>query len=174
MPLRLLIVDDNRQFLEAARDLVEREGMTVVGVASTSADALRCADELQPDVALVDVVLGEESGLDLARQLARPATGRRPRVVLISTYAEEDLTELIGTTPAVGFLSKSSLSGPRPSPASPERRQRCLRRRGGRAAEYDQLNDVRPAGCDVRTGDRSTPGRAGSKAAVPAVPHPIR
>ena len=51
--------------------------MTVVGVASTSADALRYAVELQPDVALVDIVLGDESGFDLAQQLVRRANGGR-------------------------------------------------------------------------------------------------
>ena len=78
MALRLLIVDDNQRFLEAARDLLEREGMTVVGVASTSSDALRYANELQPDVALVDIVLGDESGVDLAQRLARRADGAAP------------------------------------------------------------------------------------------------
>ena len=111
MALRVLIVDDNHRFLEVARDLLEREGMTVVGVATTSADALRYANELQPDVALVDIVLGEESGLDLAQRLVRRANAGRTRVVLISTHAEEDFVELIETSPAVGFLSKSKLSG---------------------------------------------------------------
>jgi len=58
MDLRCLIVDDSRRFLEAARSLLEREGIAVVGVASTSAEALRRAEELKPDVALVDVDLG--------------------------------------------------------------------------------------------------------------------
>ena len=49
MALRVLIVDDNARFLEAARDLLDREGMTVVGVASTSVDALsapKCCDPM--------------------------------------------------------------------------------------------------------------------------------
>ena len=110
MALRVLLVDDNAQFLDAARDLLEREGMRVVGMASTIADALRRAEELQPDVALVDVVLGEESGLDLARRLDAHGGGRS-RVVLISTYAEEDFADLLDPDIAVGFLSKSQLSG---------------------------------------------------------------
>jgi DNA-binding NarL/FixJ family response regulator len=64
--LRTLIVDDNASFLAAARDLLEREGIAVVGVASTSDEAVRRAAEMRPDVTLVDVYLGEESGLDLA------------------------------------------------------------------------------------------------------------
>jgi DNA-binding NarL/FixJ family response regulator len=108
--LRCLIVDDNTRFLEAARDLLEREGITVVGVASTSAEALASADALRPDVVLVDIDLGEESGFDLAQQFA--ATDREPPpVILISTYAERDVAELVAASAAIGFLSKSKVSG---------------------------------------------------------------
>ena len=110
MSLILLIVDDNAQFLRAARELLEQEGMTVVGVASTSAEALEHFDALRPDVTLVDVDLGPESGFDLARRLATESAGEPPSVVLISTYAEQDLRELIDASPTVGFLSKSQLS----------------------------------------------------------------
>jgi DNA-binding NarL/FixJ family response regulator len=109
MAVRCLIVDDNRAFLEAARKLLEREGLTIVGVASTSVDALREAETLRPDVVLVDVSLGEESGFELARRLvadhARGAT-----VILISTRSEAELADLVALSPAAGFLSKSELS----------------------------------------------------------------
>jgi len=48
--ISVLIVDDNGSFLDAARVLLEREGLSVVGVASTGAEALRRAEELSPDV----------------------------------------------------------------------------------------------------------------------------
>jgi DNA-binding NarL/FixJ family response regulator len=111
MTLRLLIVDDSPQFLEAARDLLEGEGMTIVGVATTISDALDRVDVLRPDATLVDIELGDESGFELARRLADVSGGVPERVVLISTYAKEDLLELIEASPAVGFLSKSNLSG---------------------------------------------------------------
>jgi DNA-binding NarL/FixJ family response regulator len=108
MALRCLIVDDSAPFVEAARKFLEREGITIVGVASTSTDALERAQELGPDVALVDIDLGEESGFDLARQIAEgPAS---LPVILISTRAEEDLAELIEASPALGYLSKAHLS----------------------------------------------------------------
>jgi DNA-binding NarL/FixJ family response regulator len=108
--MRLLIVDDNTHFLEAARDLLEREGMTVVAVASTSVEALRRANELQPDVTLVDIDLGNESGFDLARQLTEATGARGSSVILISAYPEQDLVDLIDDSPAIGFVSKSDLS----------------------------------------------------------------
>jgi DNA-binding NarL/FixJ family response regulator len=108
--MRLLIVDDNSHFLEAARHLLEREGMAVVGVASTIAEALRRAGELQPDVTLVDIDLGNESGFDLARQLADASSAARSTVILISACPEQDLVDLIDDSPAIGFVAKSDLS----------------------------------------------------------------
>jgi DNA-binding NarL/FixJ family response regulator len=106
--LRCLIVDDSARFLEAAGALLEREGIAVVGVASTSAEALRRAEELRPDVTLVDIDLGGESGFELARRLAeKPAT---PPVILISTRSEDELSELLEAGPALGFISKADLS----------------------------------------------------------------
>ena len=112
MTLRLLIVDDNAQFLEAARDLLEREGLDVVAVASTGAEAVRQCRRLQPDVTLVDVDLGEESGFDVARRLSELSGGTSSPVVLISTYAEQDLADLIHASPALGYLPKLDISGP--------------------------------------------------------------
>jgi DNA-binding NarL/FixJ family response regulator len=109
MPLRFLLVDDNDAFLDAAKVLLQREGMTVVGLASNTAEALRQARALRPDVILVDIGLGDESGFDLARLLAEDDHGGA-KVILISARAETDYTELIAESPAAGFLAKSELS----------------------------------------------------------------
>jgi DNA-binding NarL/FixJ family response regulator len=110
MPLRLLIVDDNVHFLSAARGLLDGDGMTVVGVATTAAEGLRLAAELQPDVTLVDIDLGEESGFDVARRLKAADFASAQRIILTSAYPEEDFAELIKASPAIAFLSKSDLS----------------------------------------------------------------
>jgi len=105
---RCLIVDDNQVYLGEARDLLQRQGISVVGVASDTGAALAIAASDRPDVALVDVDLGAESGLDVARALA---TSDEPvPVILISAYAEKDLRELLDDSPAVGFLPKSIVS----------------------------------------------------------------
>jgi CheY-like chemotaxis protein len=110
MALRCLIVDDSSAFLTAARGLLERQGVTVVGVARTVAEALRQAAELRPDVVLVDIDLGGESGLELARRMhADPLLAQVP-VILISTHPRDDYADLIAASPAVGFLPKITLS----------------------------------------------------------------
>ena len=106
--LTCVIVDDSPSFLEAASALLEREGLTIAGVASTSAEALRQVDAQRPDVVVVDVMLGRESGFDLARRLAEGDGAEK--VILTSTHAENDLVELIAAAPVIGFLPKSSLS----------------------------------------------------------------
>jgi DNA-binding NarL/FixJ family response regulator len=108
--IRVVIVDDNSEFLDSARRLLEHQGVRVVGVASTNADGLRCVQELRPDVTLVDVNLGEESGFDLAEALQDSDDEVPVRVILISTHAEPDLSDMLETSPAIGFLAKSALS----------------------------------------------------------------
>jgi DNA-binding NarL/FixJ family response regulator len=107
--LRCVIVDDDASFLEAAQILLEADGVTVAGTASSCADALQRVGMLYPDVVLIDIRLGKESGFDAARRLA--AGGYAVEVIMISTHAEADYADLITESPAAGFLSKTELSG---------------------------------------------------------------
>jgi DNA-binding NarL/FixJ family response regulator len=109
--LRCLIVDDAADFCEAARDLLEGQGISVVGCATTSVEAIRSVQELRPEVALVDIDLGAESGFDLARRLADEFDGST--VILVSTHDERDFASLIESSPAVGFVAKTELSAER-------------------------------------------------------------
>ena len=109
--MRCLIVDDSAAFVDAARGLLECEGVSIVGVASTGAEALRLFEEIRPDVTLVDINLGGESGFELAEQLHRVGWSTSSPVILISTHAAEDFADMIETSPAAGFLSKSALTG---------------------------------------------------------------
>jgi DNA-binding NarL/FixJ family response regulator len=105
-----LIVDDNSSFLDASRTLLERQGLTVIGVATSAAEGLKRAAELKPHVILIDIELGEDSGFDLARELAQTAEGTAAKLVLISTHREDDFSDLIAESPALGFIAKSNLS----------------------------------------------------------------
>jgi DNA-binding NarL/FixJ family response regulator len=110
--LQCLIVDDNASFLDAASTLLERQGLAIVGVASNGDKALRLAHAQRPDVVLLDIDLGGESGFDIARRLASVNGGGDGAltVILVSTHAESEFADLIEAAPAAGFLSKSQLS----------------------------------------------------------------
>ncbi|MDX6309465.1 MAG: hypothetical protein QOI06_2511 [Nocardioidaceae bacterium] len=111
MPLRCLLVDDNDGFLRAATLLLQREGVTVVGVASNIVDALQEARVKRPNVILIDIGLGDESGFDLARRVAvQDGHLGGAELIMISSQAEADYAELVAESPAAGFLSKSELS----------------------------------------------------------------
>jgi DNA-binding NarL/FixJ family response regulator len=110
MTLRCVIVDDSPAVLRAARELLEGQGIAVVGVAATGDEAVSLLKGLEPDVMLVDIVLGPESGFDVARRLAQTRDGARTRTILISTHDEADFVKLIAASPAIGFLPKSELS----------------------------------------------------------------
>jgi DNA-binding NarL/FixJ family response regulator len=109
VPLQCLIVDDNPAFLEAAAGLLERQGLTVVGTASNGDEAVARAHELRPDVILLDIALGSESGFEVAQRLVA-AEASASKIVLISTHSEADFADLIEAAPAAGFVPKSELS----------------------------------------------------------------
>jgi DNA-binding NarL/FixJ family response regulator len=109
-PLTALIVDDSPPFFEAARQLLADDGVAVVGFAATAEQAVNEMLALRPDVALVDVDLGHESGFDVARRLAGLPQGGAP-VVLISAESGSELAELVDASGALGFVSKTDLSG---------------------------------------------------------------
>jgi DNA-binding NarL/FixJ family response regulator len=106
--LRCVIVDDDASFLKVAQSVLESDGLTVAGVASTCAEGIQRVEALRPDVVLIDIRLGAESGFDAARQLA--ARGHGAALIMISTHAREDYADLIAESPATGFLPKAELS----------------------------------------------------------------
>lgn len=94
-----VIVDDDAAFLSVARALLEREGISVAGVARGCAEAVERARALQPDVVLIDISLGEESGFGVAQMLA--GNGHPGKLIFISTHGEADYADLIADSPAV-------------------------------------------------------------------------
>ena len=103
-----MIVDDDEAFLNVAQALLERDGVTVAGVAGSCAEAVQRVQALRPDVVLIDIRLGQESGFDAVRHLADD--GQSAALIMISTYAAADYADLIAESPAAGFLPKAELS----------------------------------------------------------------
>lgn len=106
--LRCVLVDDDDAFLCVARALLEQQGVSVVGVAHSCVEAVDRARAERPDVVLIDIHLGEESGFEVARQLA--GNGQTAALIMISTYAGVDYADLIAENPVAGFVAKTDLS----------------------------------------------------------------
>jgi CheY-like chemotaxis protein len=107
--LSVVIVDDSEVFLGSASDLLARQGMDVIGTATTPADALARVHDLAPDLVLLDLHLGSASGLDLARLLSADGGGT-PALVLVSSMGLDDLAALSVGAPVQGYLTKTDLS----------------------------------------------------------------
>jgi DNA-binding NarL/FixJ family response regulator len=106
--LRCVIVDDDDSFFDVARVSLERGGVIVAGVADNRAAAVQCVAALRPDVVLIDIRLGADSGFDVARDLA--ASGTAACLIMISSHDETDFADLIAEAPVAGFLPKTELS----------------------------------------------------------------
>ncbi len=105
--VRCLLVDDSPQFLASAARLLESQGIDVVGCATSTGEALELVAALAPDLALVDIELGDEDGIALAQQFEARAPSMQ--VVLISAHDPADVGELVVESRAAGFLPKSAL-----------------------------------------------------------------
>jgi DNA-binding NarL/FixJ family response regulator len=108
MTMSVLIVDDHTPFRTFAHSLLEAEGFEVAGEAADGEAALAAAEELHPDVVLLDINLGTIDGFEVARRLAAESA---PKVVLISSRPATDYGAKIGDAPVAGFLPKQELSG---------------------------------------------------------------
>jgi DNA-binding NarL/FixJ family response regulator len=108
MNRRVLIVDDNRAFRAAARQLLERAGFAVVAEAESGARGVEEARAHGPDVAIVDVQLPDFDGFEVAERLAK--LDLPPRVILISSLDGADFGALVAASSALGFLPKAELS----------------------------------------------------------------
>lgn len=109
--LRALIVDDHAGFRATARDLLEDAGYVVVGEAEDGEGAVAAANELRPDLVLLDIQLPDIDGFEVAERLR--STVGDPVVVLTSSRDVADYGDLVERSPARGFVPKAELSAAR-------------------------------------------------------------
>jgi signal transduction histidine kinase/CheY-like chemotaxis protein len=105
--VKVLVADDQPQFLSAARSVVERtSGFELVGEAASGEEALELAALLRPDLMVIDITMPGIGGIEAARRII----SRQPDAVavLVSTYREEDLPPAAHTCGAVGYIHKEA------------------------------------------------------------------
>jgi DNA-binding NarL/FixJ family response regulator len=106
MPVRVLIVDDQEPFRMAARLVVEAtEGFDVAGEAETGEESVELAEELKPDLVLMDVNLPGINGLDATRQILDG--DHEPVVLLLSTYEEAEYAPRAAECGAAAYIPKA-------------------------------------------------------------------
>jgi len=103
-----LVVDDHPTFRKTARVLLNSAGFAVVGEAADGASALEAAASLRPDVVLLDIILPDIDGFEVAAELLK--NGNPPVIVLTSSHDPRDFGDLIKESGAHGFISKAELS----------------------------------------------------------------
>lgn len=107
MSAALLLVDDEREFLALARELLGRDAR-IVGEARSGEEACAIVISSRAEIAIVDVQLGRESGFELVRRLLECAPGLR--VVMVSSDDHPGYQKLSRAVGAAGFLPKKRLS----------------------------------------------------------------
>jgi DNA-binding NarL/FixJ family response regulator len=105
----VMIVDDQAPFRAAARAVLSRiAGFELVAEVGSGEDAVATADELRPELVLMDINMGEMDGIEATRLIveANPAV----RVILVSTYGLDDLPPTARTSGAIAYVNKDELS----------------------------------------------------------------
>jgi DNA-binding NarL/FixJ family response regulator len=107
--VRVMIVDDQAPFRDAAKAVLARiDGFELVGEAASGEEAVSMAWAFQPDLVLMDINMGEMDGIEATRRI----TGDHPgtKVVLVSTYAVDDLPADARRSGACAYVNKDELS----------------------------------------------------------------
>ena len=104
MTIRLMLADDHRMLREGLRRSMTDQGFDIVGEARDGDEAIQLADELLPDVILMDVTMPEVDGVEATRQIrqAHPEI----RVVMLTMHADQEVLAAAIRAGASGYLVK--------------------------------------------------------------------
>src|SRR6266508_4244902 len=106
MPVTILISDDNQVFRGEMKRLLERTQEVCVAEAEDGEEALRLAQELRPEVVLMDIVMPRMDGLEATRRIkaAQPET----KVIILTIHDEEPYRKAAHESGADAFLLKET------------------------------------------------------------------
>ena len=106
MSIRLMLADDHRMLREGLRRSMTEAGFDVVGEAGDGVEAIAMADDLQPDVILMDVTMPNCDGVEACRRVIE--SGTDARVVMLTMHADQEVLANAIRAGAIGYLTKDS------------------------------------------------------------------
>ena len=106
MSIRLMLADDHRMLREGLRRSMTEAGFDVVGEAGDGVEAIAMADDLQPDVILMDVTMPNCDGVEACRRVIE--SGSDTRVVMLTMHADKEVLANAIRAGAIGYLTKDS------------------------------------------------------------------
>lgn len=112
-PITVVIAEDHEVVRQGLKALLRQDpAITVCGEARTGHEAIRLARQLRPDVVLMDLALPDLNGLEATRQITRQITRQLPRtrVLVLSSYHDDESVARALAAGAAGFITKHSAS----------------------------------------------------------------
>ena len=107
-PIRVLLVDDNREFLDAVmRFLSVDKQYKIIGHTLSGREALDQIGQLRPDLVLLDLAMPDINGLEITRQVK--AMPEAPCVILVTLYDNDEYRSAAKAVQADGYITKSDL-----------------------------------------------------------------
>lgn len=105
MPIQILLADDHLIVRQGIKALLEQEGFEVVGEASDGREAVRLAQTLRPDVAVLDFTMPVLNGLDAARRIVEVSP--RTKTILLTVHSEDHYVLEAVQTGITGYVLKT-------------------------------------------------------------------
>ena len=103
----IVLADDHAMFREGLRELLAREEeFVVVATVADGAEAIEAVERLDPDVLIVDVVMPQMTGLEVADRLRR--RGPRPRIIVLSAHDDDEYVVEALRAGAAGYVVKAA------------------------------------------------------------------
>ncbi|WP_337004790.1 MULTISPECIES: response regulator transcription factor [unclassified Microbacterium] len=106
--ISVLVVDDQPLVRQAVRDILTDGGLRVVGEAATGRAAVAASADLAPDVILMDIRMPDGDGIDATAQICAGRPAGPPRVLILTTFEEDEYVVAALRAGASGFIGKGA------------------------------------------------------------------